>query len=153
MAVGSVLVALQASAAAGRGTRPEDFVLPLQILDGDGVASARAVEGGSSIVEFSAVRLRDFQHDDEPSAAMFRYLDQAFELAAGFLNRRAPELFAAFRASGLQVRLFVDVWMDQDQMELTFPPHLIAACARQGIGIFLISNDIPAAEAVRMGAG
>jgi hypothetical protein len=50
------------------------------------------------------------------------------------------------RAVGLSLRLFVDVRMDQDQMELEFPPEILAACAQHGLGVYMISNDIPAAE-------
>jgi hypothetical protein len=121
MAVNSVLIALQASASGRRGTRPEDFILPLAITPADGVASTRAVEGGSSIVEFPPVRLRDFHRADEPSEAMFQRLDEVFLLAAQFLDRRPPQMFAAFRAAGIDVHLFVDVWMDQDQMEARVP--------------------------------
>src|SRR5687767_8955690 len=119
MAVGSVLIALQASAGGRRGTRPEDFIQPLEITPDDGVSGARAVEWGASVVEFPAVRRRDFHQADEPSEAMFRRVDEVFLLAARFLDARPSEVFAAFRAAGLKVRLFVDVWMDQDQMELT----------------------------------
>jgi len=31
-------------------------------------------------------------------------------------------------------------------MEIEFPPELLAACGRHGIGVYLISNDISAAE-------
>jgi hypothetical protein len=70
----------------------------------------------------------------------------AFRVAGRFLDRRSPEVTAALRAAGLSLRLFVDIRMDQDQMELEFPPELLAACGRHGLGIYLISNDIPAGE-------
>jgi hypothetical protein len=40
----------------------------------------------------------------------------------------------------LSLRLFVDVGMDQDQMELELPPELLAACSRHGLGVYVISN-------------
>jgi hypothetical protein len=36
--------------------------------------------------------------------------------------------------------------MDQDQMELEFPPEILAACAQHGLGVYMISNDIPARD-------
>jgi len=152
MAVGSVLIALQASASGRTGTRPEDFIVPLTVAQDDGVASARVVEGGSSLVEFPSVRLGDFRAADEPSEAMFRQVQETFRVVGRFLDRRPSEMFAAFRAAGLAVRLYVEVWIDQDQMEVTLPPDLVVSCARHGIGIFVISNDISAEEAIKMGA-
>jgi hypothetical protein len=55
------------------------------------------------------------------------------------------------REAGLSLRLFVDVRMDQDQMELEFPPALLAACGRHRLGIYVISNDIPAAAVLAAG--
>ena len=50
------------------------------------------------------------------------------------------------RSCGLSLRLFIEVRMDQDQMELEFPPEFLAACGRHGLGLYVISNDVPAAE-------
>ena len=36
-------------------------------------------------------------------------------------------------------------------MELEFPPELLAACGRHRFGIYVISNDIPAAEISAVG--
>jgi len=36
--------------------------------------------------------------------------------------------------------------MDQDQMKLEFPPELLAACGRHGLGVYVLSNDISAEE-------
>ena len=70
----------------------------------------------------------------------------AFKSVASFLDRRPPEVTAALRGAGLKLQLFIDVHMDQNQMELEIPPELMAACARHSLGIHLISNDISAAE-------
>jgi hypothetical protein len=43
---------------------------------------------------------------------------EAFQAAARFLDERPPSITTGMRAAGLSVRLFVDVRMDQDQMEL-----------------------------------
>ena len=66
---------------------------------------------------------------------------EAFRAAGRFLDSRQPEVTAAMRAAGLELRLFVEVRMDQDQMELEFPPELLAACGRHGLGVYVISND------------
>jgi hypothetical protein len=45
------------------------------------------------------------------------------------------------KSSGLSLRLFIEIQMDQDQMELNFPTELLAACTLHGLGIHVISND------------
>ncbi|HEX4614130.1 MAG TPA: hypothetical protein VH092_38460, partial [Urbifossiella sp.] len=63
------------------------------------------------------------------------------ETRAVVLDRRSPGVTAAMRTAGLTLQLFVDVRMDQDQMELEIPPEFVAACGRHGLGVYLISND------------
>jgi hypothetical protein len=50
------------------------------------------------------------------------------------------------RSAGLSLRMFVEVRMEQDQMELEFPPEWSAACGRHDLRVYVISNDIPAHE-------
>src|SRR5690606_23294164 len=68
---------------------------------------------------------------------------EAFRATGRFLDQRSPDILEAMRAAGLSLRMFVEVRMDQDQMELEFPPELLAACSRHNLGVYVISNDIP----------
>jgi hypothetical protein len=153
MSVGSVLIGLQASRAGGRGIATDEFLTPLNIQPGE-VEAARA-DGGewaSGMVYLSVVRLSAFADIDDsidagaPTEAFFAGLVEAFRAAGRFLDRRPPEVLAALRAVGLSLRLFVDVRMDDDQMDLELPPEFLAACGRHALTVYIISNDIPAAE-------
>lgn len=42
---------------------------------------------------------------------------------------------------GLSINVFVDLWIDQDQLDLSFPPEFLFACGKAGLGIEIISND------------
>jgi hypothetical protein len=155
MAVGSVLIGLQASRGDGRGVTSAEFLDPLNIQPGD-VEATRADGGAwaSGMIHFAIVRYSAFAHIDTSadagaqSEAFFAGVVAAFRAAARFLDERPASVTAAIRAAGLSLRLFVDVWMDQDQMELELPPELLAACGRHGLGAYVISNDISAAEAL-----
>lgn len=156
MSVGSVLIGLQASRADGRGVSSAGFLVPLAI-EHDEVEATRA-EGGAwaaGMVFFAVVRYRDFAHVDtsaDAGAQSIAFEDgvaNAFRAAGRFLDRRAPSITTKMRTIGLKLRLFVDVRMNHDQMELELPPELIAACGRHGLGIYVISNDIPAVEVVK----
>lgn len=153
MSVGSVLIGLQASRKDGRGVMWDEFLTPLKIQPGE-VEATRADGGAwaSGMVYFAVVRFSAFAHVDTSadagaqSEAFFAGIVEAFRATGRFLDRRPPAVTVGLRAAGLSLRLFVDVRMDQDQMELEFPPELLAACGRHSLGVFVISNDIPASE-------
>lgn len=154
MSVGSVLIALQASRSDGRGVMSAEFLAPLAIRPGE-VEATRADGGAwaSGMVYFAVVRYSDFDHIDKTadagaqSEAFFARVVEAFRVAGRFLDQRPPEVTEAMREAGLSLRIFVEVRMDQDQMELEFPPEFLNACGRHGLGVYAISNDIPAHEA------
>jgi hypothetical protein len=153
MAVGSILIALQASRGDGRGVTSAEFLDPLNIQPGE--AEATRADGGawaSGVIYLAIIRYSAFAHIDTSadagaqSEAFFAGIVEAFRGAARFLDERPPSVTAAICAAGLSLRLLVDVRMDQDQMELELPAELLAACGRHGLGVYVISNDISAAE-------
>jgi hypothetical protein len=153
MAVYSVLIGLQASRKDSLGVTSAEFLAPLNIKSGE-VEGTRADGGAwtSGMIHLAIIRLSDFDHIDctvdggAQSEAFFAAIVEAFRAAGQFLDRRPAEVTTFMRASGLSLHLFVDVRMDQDQMELQFPPELLAACGRHSIDVYVISNDISAAE-------
>jgi hypothetical protein len=154
--IGSVLIALQASRSDGRGVTSAEFVDPLNVRPGE--VEAVQVDAGpwtAGLIYFAVLRYTAFDHIDTSSdagaqsEAFFAGIVEAFRGAARFLDQRPPSIMEAMRAAGLSLRLFVDVRMNEDQMELEFPPELLAACGRHGLGVYLISNDIPAAEVLK----
>jgi hypothetical protein len=154
MSVGSVLIGLQASRADGEGVTTAEFLAPLAIQAGEVEATrSDAGEWASGMVYFAVVRHSDYSHVDKStdagaqSEAFFVGVAEALRSAAKFLDQRSPAITTAMRSAGLSLRLFVEVRMDQDQMELELPPELLAACGRHGLGVYVISNDISAAEA------
>jgi hypothetical protein len=152
MSVGSVLIALQASFKNGRGVTKADLLDPLNIQPGE-VKAAHANGGAwqSGMIYFAVVRLSDFAGADEPAEVHYMQVIEALRAAARFLDRRSTEAIAQLRAKGLSLRLFVDIRMDQDQMELELPPELLTACGRHALEIYVISNDITADEALAAG--
>ena len=153
MSVGSVLIGLQATRRDGQGVTTAEFLTPLAIRAGE-VEATRA-DGGpwtAGMVYFAVVRYGDFDYVDNTadaetqSEAFFAAVVEAFRAAGRFLDQRSSEVIAAMRAVGLSLQIFVEVRMDEDQMELEFPPELLAASGRHGLGLYIISNDIPAHE-------
>jgi hypothetical protein len=146
--VGSILVGLQASFPDGREVAAGDFLVPLQIRPVDEVEATRA-DGGewaAGMIYFPVTRLSAFVHEAEPHEVFAKELRRALLVAAAFLDRRPTTVLDELRSTGLALRLFIDVRMDQDQMELNLPHELVAACGRHQLGVFVISNDIAADE-------
>lgn len=142
-----MLIALQASGRSN-GVSSDEFLAPLNIRAGE-VEETRADGGAwaSGMVYFAVVRLSAYSNvDTSPDAgaqsiAFEEGVADAFRKAARFLENRQPEVTARMRKAGLQMRLFIEIRMDDDQMELAIPPELLAACGRHELGVYVISND------------
>lgn len=106
---------------------------------------------GSVLIGLQA-SLSEFSHVDVAAdagaqiEAFFARVTEALGTVADFLNKREPSITSAMRAWGLSLRLFIEVRMNQDQLDIEFPPALLAACGRHNLSLYLITNDIPASE-------
>ena len=153
MSVGSVLIGLQASRSDGQGVTTAEFLDPLLIQSGETEAT-RAGGGAwaSGMIYFAIVRYSGFAHIDKSvdagaqAEAFFAGVMEAFRAAGRFLDRRSPTVTAGMRSAGLSLCLFVEIRMNQNQMELELPPELLAACGRHSLGVYMLSNDTPADE-------
>jgi hypothetical protein len=126
----------------GRGVTSAEFLEPLNIRPGE-VEGGQADAGSwaAGLVYFAILRYSAFAHIDTSadagaqSEAFLAGVIEAFRVAARFLDQRPPSITASMRAMGLSLRLFVDVRMDQDQMEWSFrqkssphAPSMASAC-------------------------
>lgn len=153
MSVGSVLIGLQASRTDGDNISTAAFLTPFVIKPGEVESTtADAGEEAGGMIYFAVVRHSDFAHVDKSadagaqSEAFFAGIGNAFRTTARFLDQRSPAITDSVRGVGIELRMFISIRMDQDQMELDLPSEFLAACGRYGLGVFVISNDIPAAE-------
>lgn len=131
----------------------EDFVDDLVLSAEDAIEGvySNGGRGATSRVAFRLVHLYDFEDAEEPTEDFAAAVQERILQVAEFLDRQSPSVFDQFRERGLKVYLYMEVRMDQDQMQLTLPSRLLSACARLDLGIELISNDISAAEAAEAG--
>ena len=133
----------------GANIAAEDFVALLSFAAEDkieGTSSDLGIYRGS-FVEFPMVLLSDYADAEEPTEVYAAVVQDYLLTVAAFLDRQEVTTFEQFRASGLCVYIYLEVRMDQNQMQIKLPVPFLAACARLGIGIEMISNDISAAEA------
>ena len=148
MGVYRVLTCLNCSRPGGKNIAAEDFLASLSFSAEDAVAAKYSNLGvwSTSRVEFDPVLLSDFAAAEEPTEAFAASVQAHLRGVAAFLDRQLPSIFEGFREQGLKAYLYLEVRMTQDQMELNMPPEFLSACARLGVGLELISNDISAAE-------
>ena len=149
MGVYRVLTCLNCSRPGGKNIAAEDFLSSLSFAAEGAIASKYSSLGTwrTSGVEFFPVLLSDFAAEEVPTEAFFNSVQAHLRGIAAFLDRQSSSIFEEFREQGLKPYLYLEVRMTQDQMELNLPPEFLSACARLGLGLELISNDISAAEA------
>lgn len=143
MSVEHLTVSLRGHHPDGRSVTAEEFTLPLEITSTDAVAETLVDRGKwqSALIIFSSLHIEDYASLPEPHEAFASALESGFESVAAWLTKRPPETFQAIRKSGIELTLFINMWIDQDQMELKFPPSFLRACGVSGIPIEVISND------------
>ena len=146
-------VNLSCTRSGGANIAAEDFVALLSFAAEDKIEDTQSDLGiyRGSFVEFPLVFLGDYSDAEEPTEAYAAAVQEHLLTVAAFLDRQEAAIFEKFRVSGLRVYVYLEVRMDQNQMTLKLPVAFLSACARLGLGIEMISNDIPAAEAEEMG--
>ena len=108
--------------------------------------------GRSERVVFRTVRLQEFRDGSEPSEDMAAATRDALLSLAVFLGEQDAGLLGQLGDSGIRVRVFVSLYMNRDQFELTLPAPLLRSAGRLGWDVELISNDISVEQALAWGA-
>ena len=120
-----------------------DFIVPLGLLETDKILeiSEGGISGQSSCVVFFNSSINDFSDESEPDDALHSAIQDAFEYITNWVEQRDAKTWIGFQEKGLKVQVFIDMWIDQDQVEMKFSPKFLLACSKNGIGIEFITND------------
>lgn len=142
MAVQEISVSLRGYYADGRNVTASAFLTPLALSQSDKVAEVLCDRGQwqSALVVLSRRRVADYEHEPEPHESLAAAIRSDFEFAAQWLEAHGPGI-QKIRNDGLETDLFLDLWIDEAQLELSYPPSLLQACGRLGLAIEMISND------------
>lgn len=98
--------------------------------------------GATALVSFFRATLEDYSNSGvDADGAFDTDLNEAFANAGRWILRRPSESFLELTKGGLRYDLFMDFWIDQDQLDLVFAPGLLLACGERNIGIKMITND------------
>ena len=112
---------------------------------GDAESSVAVLAGrgrwASALIVFADLKAADYSGSAEPwedfSAAVLAKLDGV----AIWLDRQPPASFQQMRRGGLTVDLFLALWIDDNQVDLSLPASLLLSCGRLGLDIVMVSND------------
>jgi hypothetical protein len=143
MAVENISISLQAFHKDGRNVSREEFILPLDIKSTDKIVQIFSDRGewASGLVHFFHANISEFAASVEPHESFAAQIKSTLDYIALWLDERPPGAIQSLIENGLELSLFIDLWIDRDQMEFSLPPCLLLACGRLAIKIEMITND------------
>lgn len=118
---------------------PDEFLGELSLLDRHTKSSDSI--GGATGVILSQSRYSPQPGDFESSDRFMKVLAAELEKTAEWIRMQSPEAFARLRAAGLQTRLYIDMWIDQNQLDLEIPWQLSYECGIRQIPVYVITNE------------
>jgi hypothetical protein len=127
----------------GRNVLRDHFVDPLRLVVGDGgvlAIEAGAGEWRSAKAVFFNREANAYADREEPSAAFEEDITAAFAAVAEWTDSRSAAL-RDLRATGLKVVLLIDLFMNDDQMEIVLPSAMLQALGSANVPVHIISND------------
>jgi hypothetical protein len=142
MAITAIKIVLRGSKAFPDKVYSRDFVEPLYITSEHGFSSVGAEAGLGSTAVINLFRSSISDCTQEGAYDLFeKELNNAFAMIAEWLGRQPENAFRHFQDVGIRVTLLVNLWIDNDQLDLEFPPSLLLICGKSNINIVVISNE------------
>ena len=140
MALQTASVSLRAYFADGRSVTG-DFLGNLAV-DHEAIVEVIADRGPwqSALLVLARRNSEDYEGEADPQERLGEVLRQDLERAAAWLAQQV-EGVASLRSAGLEVDVFVDSWIDQDQLDWSFPGAFLLACGQAGLPIRMVTND------------
>ena len=124
----------------GKNVTSEAFVAPLRVSDQGMGALADRGAWKSALITLSSRLIKDYESYDEPHDAFAADLASDLQRAADWLEERRTEI-DKLKSRGMHLDVFADLWIDQEQMELSLPHSLMRVCGELGLKLEVITND------------
>jgi hypothetical protein len=132
---------LLASNPEGKSFTGEQFVSALKADVSKCVVGGSGRKWESARISAFTLLHEAFKDAAEPSEAYANALRAGFIDFSNWLATLSSDSCDALRDDGMKLVVLIDIWMDQDQMELEFPPGLLIQLARLRLPLELVSND------------
>ena len=136
MGINRVNIVLAGSYGDGRNVPAEDF-LPSTNFEfmGKLVSIVAQAGGASAYIDFASLYLEEFMKEDEPYELFHQRLASIQENLCYWLDQQSLSAFKTMSERGLNIRLFLDLDIDDNQIELTLAADLLRACGRLNVKI------------------
>ena len=136
MGINRVNIVLAGSYGDGRNVPAEDF-LPSTNFEfmGKLISIVAQAGGASAYIDFGSLYLEEFMKEDEPYEFFHKRLASIQENLCYWLDQQSLSAFKTMSERGLNIRLFLDLDIDDNQIELTLAADLLRACGRLNVKI------------------
>jgi hypothetical protein len=129
-----------------RAIRDDEFVSQLNAIERFEVIRNNAPGATCRIIFYTAKYDDDakLEPDEDPGARANEFgegIQHALLAIADWLKNQPIPLFEALLQKGAQLILFIDMWIDQDQVDLNVPASTMLQCGQRGIRLHVITND------------
>ncbi|WP_444929153.1 hypothetical protein ACJJIF_15075 [Microbulbifer sp. SSSA002] len=143
MAIVNANIGLAANYLDGRKVRKSDFVDKLNSIDSPDIKGViyNRVAGLSSIIVFIEDELSNYHDQKDPDAAFEQALAFGIDKFTDWLKTQESSLFKTLKNNQLKVWVFIELWIEDDQLDINFPPKLLTECGRLNISIDIVTND------------
>jgi hypothetical protein len=142
MAIRLISISLLASFSDGRNVDKDTFITPLELSDCDQIVSFEVDQGkwGSAYIVFLQEDISSYMSNPEPYTAFYQKIDSVFIYLQDWLSKR-KNCIHEMLAKELKISLLVDMWIDDNQMDLELPSSLLLVCGECNINFQIITND------------
>lgn len=143
MSVLSANIGLAANYLVSREVVKSDFIDKLDGTDSNLIKSLAHDRGAgiSSLVVFVEEEIENYKDANDPDAEFHYAINAAMKNMAQWLALQSKSVFEGFLNSGLKVWVYVELWIDGDQLDMSFPSQLLAECGRLEMSIDMATND------------
>ena len=123
----------------GRALTDADFLQHLQV--GAREIDRTSAPGRTNRVVLLKAAFRDFEGPIDAPDHFAAYVERGFADAATWLAEQPVAVFESFTARGLELNVFIDMWIDGNQMNLELPPAFLRECGLRGVRLHAYTNE------------
>jgi hypothetical protein len=124
----------------GHSVPDSDFLGKLTDLDSVTRRASRR-EWQSALVTLLTVERKSYADTAEGEQSFVSAIAKGFRVGGDWLLKQSTELFSALRDSEYKADLFIEAWIDSDQLSVELPVSIIEACSQHRLPITLYTND------------
>jgi hypothetical protein len=125
----------------GRGFSGAEFVAALHLDPSTLTIAGEGRPWQTAQVQLIALDAAAFREQPEPSEAFAARLSESLLEAGQRLAQIEEDAVAKIREAGVSLNVLVDMWIDLNQLDLSFPASFLSQLSRLDLPLALITND------------